>query len=299
MCVCQGEAGVVVPDDGYLRKAQDLLHQHNALLIADEVQTGLARTGKMLCQDWDGFRADITVLGKALSGGMYPVSAVLANDDIMLTIGRGEHGSTYGGNPLAARVGLAALKVCGGVGGHDAGHTCAITVPVFNGASTTCAVHFVAAGKLFCAMLNLLLLVSCWRMPRQVACCQTSMYLGCVQHLTALHHVIVGSDPQVLVDEKLADNAERLGHIFRRELSNIKSDRVKLVRGRGLLNALVINEKDGVSAWEVCLKLRDNGLLTKPTHGDTIRLAPPLVLTEEQLMEAADIIRKTLISFDN
>eukprot|EP00877_Chromochloris_zofingiensis_P012270 jgi/Chrzof1/7297/Cz02g18080.t1 len=209
----QGEAGVVVPDDGYLRKAQDLLHQHNALLIADEVQTGLARTGKMLCQDWDGFRADITVLGKALSGGMYPVSAVLANDDIMLTIGRGEHGSTYGGNPLAARVGLAALKV--------------------------------------------------------------------------------------LVDEKLADNAERLGHIFRRELSNIKSDRVKLVRGRGLLNALVINEKDGVSAWEVCLKLRDNGLLTKPTHGDTIRLAPPLVLTEEQLMEAADIIRKTLISFDN
>lgn len=208
----QGEAGVVVPDDGYLAKAQQLLKKHNALLIADEVQTGLARTGKLMCQDWDGVKADILILGKALSGGMYPVSAVLANDDVMLTIGRGEHGSTYGGNPLAARVGKAALEV--------------------------------------------------------------------------------------LVEEKLADRAQHLGELFRQQLRDIKSDRVKTVRGRGMLNALVIQEKDGVSAWEVCLKLRDNGLLTKPTHGDTIRLAPPLVLTDEQCMEAADVIKKTILSYD-
>ncbi|KAF6253291.1 ornithine transaminase [Scenedesmus sp. NREL 46B-D3] len=208
----QGEAGVVIPDEGYLAKAQQLLRKHNALLIADEVQTGLARTGKLMCQDWDGIKADIIVLGKALSGGMYPVSAVLANDDVMLTIGRGEHGSTYGGNPLAARVGKAALEV--------------------------------------------------------------------------------------LVEEGLADRAQHLGELFRQQLRGIKSERVAAVRGRGMLNALVIQEKDGISAWEVCLKLRDNGLLTKPTRGDTIRLAPPLVLTDEQCMEAADIIRKTILSYD-
>jgi ornithine--oxo-acid transaminase len=208
----QGEAGVVIPQDNYLAKAQQLLKKHNALLIADEVQTGLARTGKLMCQDWDGIKADIVVLGKALSGGMYPVSAVLANDDVMLTIGRGEHGSTYGGNPLAARVAMASL--------------------------------------------------------------------------------------QVLVDEKLADRANHLGDIFRRELRNIPSQRVKTVRGRGMLNALVIQERDGVSAWDVCLRLRDNGLLTKPTHGDTIRLAPPLVLTDEQCLEAADIIKRTILSYD-
>jgi len=208
----QGEAGVVIPDDGYLQGCKDLLQKHNALLICDEVQTGLARTGKMLCQAWDGVRADITILGKALSGGMYPVSAVLADDPVMLTIGRGQHGSTYGGNPLAAAVGLASLKV--------------------------------------------------------------------------------------LVEEGLADRALKLGEIFRKELRSIDSPRVKTVRGRGLLCALVINQKDGIGAWEVCMRLRDNGLLTKPTHGDTIRLAPPLVLTEEQCLEAADIIRRTIKSFD-
>eukprot|EP00879_Flechtneria_rotunda_P020576 GHRR01021651.1.p1 GENE.GHRR01021651.1~~GHRR01021651.1.p1 ORF type:complete len:167 (+),score=44.73 GHRR01021651.1:447-947(+) len=165
-----------------------------------------------MCQEWDGIKGDIVVLGKALSGGMYPVSAVLANDDIMLTIGRGEHGSTYGGNPLAARVAMAAL--------------------------------------------------------------------------------------QVLVEEKLADRAEHLGKLFREQLQKTPSDRVKAVRGRGMLNALVIKEQDSISAWDVCLKLRDNGLLTKPTQGDTIRLAPPLVLTDEQCLEAADIIKKTIMSFD-
>eukprot|EP00879_Flechtneria_rotunda_P000654 GHRR01000768.1.p1 GENE.GHRR01000768.1~~GHRR01000768.1.p1 ORF type:complete len:453 (+),score=108.72 GHRR01000768.1:129-1487(+) len=208
----QGEAGVVIPQDSYLARAQQLLHKHKALLIADEVQTGLARTGKFMCQEWDGIKGDIVVLGKALSGGMYPVSAVLANDDIMLTIGRGEHGSTYGGNPLAARVAMAAL--------------------------------------------------------------------------------------QVLVEEKLADRAEHLGKLFREQLQKTPSDRVKAVRGRGMLNALVIKEQDSISAWDVCLKLRDNGLLTKPTQGDTIRLAPPLVLTDEQCLEAADIIKKTIMSFD-
>lgn len=208
----QGEAGVIVPDDGYLSKAHDLLKRHGALLIADEVQTGLARTGKMLCQEWDGARADITILGKALSGGMYPISAVLADDDVMLTIRRGQHGSTFGGNPLAAAVGKAALEV--------------------------------------------------------------------------------------LVEEKLADRAERLGRAFRERLSSIPGRRVRAVRGRGLLNALVVGGEGGVSAWDVCLRLRDNGLLTKPTHGDTIRLAPPLVLTEEEIVEAAGVIERTLASFD-
>lgn len=209
----QGEAGVVIPNDGYLAGAQALLRKHNALLIADEVQTGLARTGKLMCQDWDGVKADIVVLGKALSGGMYPVSAVLARDEIMLTIGRGEHGSTYGGNPLAARVGMAALRV--------------------------------------------------------------------------------------LEEEGLAARAQRLGELFRKALREIPSSRVKTVRGRGMLNALVIADKgDGVTAWDVCLKLRDNGLLTKPTHGDTIRLAPPLVLTDEQCLEAADVIKRTLLALD-
>jgi ornithine--oxo-acid transaminase len=208
----QGEAGVVVPQDGYLKEAQKLLKKHGALLIADEVQTGLARTGRMLCCEWDAVKPDILVLGKALSGGMYPVSAVLADDEVMLTIGRGQHGSTYGGNPIAARVATAAL--------------------------------------------------------------------------------------QVLVEENLAERADRLGEVFRKALRAIKSPRLKTVRGRGLLNAIVIEEQGGVSAWEVCLKLRDNGLLTKPTHGDTIRLAPPLVLSEEQVLEAAGIIQRTLESFD-
>jgi ornithine--oxo-acid transaminase len=208
----QGEAGVVVPQDGYLKEAQKMLRQHKALLIADEVQTGLCRTGRMLACDWDGVRPDILVLGKALSGGMYPVSAVLARDEIMLTIQRGQHGSTYGGNPIAAKVGMAALKV--------------------------------------------------------------------------------------LVDEKLAENADKLGAMLRAQLAAIQSPRISLVRGKGLLNALVINEIGGVSAWEVCMKLRDNGLLAKPTQGNIIRFAPPLTVNAAQMQECIEIISNTIKSFD-
>lgn len=204
----QGEAGVVVPNDGYLNECKALLQKHKALLIADEVQTGLARTGRMLCCEWDGVKPDILVLGKALSGGTLPVSAVLANDEIMLTIGRGQHGSTYGGNPVASRVAVAALKV--------------------------------------------------------------------------------------LVEEKLAENAATLGPKFRDALSKIESPLLKGVRGRGLLNAIIIDDTKGVTAWEVCMELMRNGLLTKPTHQNIIRLAPPLVIDEAQLGEATDIISKVL-----
>ncbi|KAI8469815.1 MAG: ornithine aminotransferase [Monoraphidium minutum] len=210
----QGEAGVIIPDDGYLSQAHALLRSHGALLIADEVQTGLARTGRMLAQEWDGARADITILGKALSGGMYPVSAVLADDDVMLTIGRGEHGSTFGGNPLAAAVAKASLEV--------------------------------------------------------------------------------------LVDEGLAARADALGAALRARLASIRSPRIKAVRGRGLLCAVVIDASlDGVGAWDVCVKLRDAGLLTKPTHGEAIRLAPPLVMSDEQLQEAADVIEAAVLAFDS
>ena len=205
----QGEAGVVVPEDGYLAKCHALLKKHNALLIADEVQTGLARTGKMLCCEWDGVKPDLLVLGKALSGGTMPVAAVLADDEVMLTIKRGQHGSTYGGNPVASRVAVAAL--------------------------------------------------------------------------------------QVLVDEKLAENAATLGPKFRDALQKIDSPLLKAVRGRGLLNAIVIDDTHkGVTAWEVCLELMREGLLTKPTHRNIIRLAPPLVINEEQLMEATGVIGKVL-----
>eukprot|EP00455_Lapot_gusevi_P049759 TRINITY_DN7113_c0_g1_i6.p1 TRINITY_DN7113_c0_g1~~TRINITY_DN7113_c0_g1_i6.p1 ORF type:complete len:434 (+),score=171.72 TRINITY_DN7113_c0_g1_i6:88-1389(+) len=204
----QGEAGVVVPDHGYLSKCAQLCKQHGALFIADEIQTGLARTGRMLAIDHENIRPDILILGKALSGGVFPVSAVLAPSDIMLTIRPGQHGSTYGGNPLACRVGIAALEV--------------------------------------------------------------------------------------LREEKLAENADKMGEIFRRELRSIKSDMVELVRGKGLLNAIVIKPQNGKSAWDLCLKFRDNGLLAKPTHGTIIRLAPPLVINEQQTYEAADIIRKSV-----
>lgn len=207
----QGEAGVVVPDPGYLSGAHALLKQHKALLIADEVQTGLCRTGRMLACDWEGVKPDILVLGKALSGGMYPVSAALANDEIMLTIGRGQHGSTYGGNPVAAKVALAALKV--------------------------------------------------------------------------------------LQEERLAENSERLGAILRRELAAIPSPLVSKVRGKGLLDALVIDESHGVTAYDVCMRLRDNGLLAKPTQKNVIRFAPPLVMSEPQLNECVGIIRSTILSF--
>lgn len=203
----QGEAGVVIPSEGYMRHARDLLHKHNALLIADEVQTGLCRTGKMLACDHDGIKPDILVLGKALSGGLYPVSAVLADDEVMLTIKPGQHGSTYGGNPLAGRVGIAALEV--------------------------------------------------------------------------------------LQEERMAENSVRMGHMLRQGLESMQSKYIGGVRGRGLLSAVVINETDSVSAWDVCLKLRDNGLLTKPTHGNIIRLAPPLCITEAQMGEALEVFRKT------
>ncbi len=207
----QGEAGVHVPDDGYLAGAFKLCKENNVLFLGDEIQTGLARTGKMLCCDYESVRPDILILGKALSGGVLPVSAVLANDEIMLTIKPGEHGSTYGGNPLACRVAVAALDV--------------------------------------------------------------------------------------LKEEKLAENAFYLGNIFREELSAINSPRISLVRGKGLLNAIVVTPKEGKEAWDLCLALRHNGLLAKPTHGDKIRFAPPLVITEEQLLECVDIIRKTIAAF--
>ena len=208
----QGEAGVFVPDEGYLKKAYELCKSKNVLFIADEVQTGIARTGRLLACDHEGVHPDILVLGKAMSGGMMPVSSVLANDDIMLCIKPGEHGSTYGGNPIAARVSIAALEV--------------------------------------------------------------------------------------VRDEKLAENAEKLGQVFRDRISKIHSDMIELVRGKGLLNAVVIKPKNGKTAWDVCLKLRDKGLLAKPTHQHIIRFAPPLVINKMELMEAIGIIENTIAEFE-
>lgn len=208
----QGEAGVYVPDKGYLKKAYELCSSKNVLFIADEVQTGIARTGKLLACDHEGVRPDILILGKALSGGVLPVSAVLADDDIMLTIKPGEHGSTFGGNPLACKVAMAALDV--------------------------------------------------------------------------------------IKDEKLAENAERLGEIFRSELSNIKSDMIELVRGKGLLNAVVIKPGNGKEAWDVCLAMKEKGVIAKPTHGHIIRFAPPLIITEAQILEATGLIREAFELFE-
>lgn len=210
----QGEAGVVVPDEGYLAGVRKLCSKYNVLFIADEVQTGIARTGKMLACDFEVARPDILILGKALSGGVLPVSAVLADDDVMLCIKAGEHGSTFGGNPLACKVAQAALEV--------------------------------------------------------------------------------------VLDEKLAENAEVLGEVFRTELRNRIGglNIVSLVRGKGLLNAIVINDtEDSSTAWDMCMALRDNGLLAKPTHGNIIRFAPPLVISKEQLLECIDIIESTLKTF--
>ncbi|MEA3477183.1 MAG: ornithine--oxo-acid transaminase [Bacteroidota bacterium] len=207
----QGEAGVFVPDDGYLTEAFKLCKSKNVLFIADEVQTGIARTGKLLACDHEGVKPDMLILGKALSGGVYPVSAVLANDDIMLCIKPGQHGSTFGGNPIAAKVAITALEV--------------------------------------------------------------------------------------INDEKLAENAEKLGQIFRKELKKIDSDMIELVRGKGLLNAIIIKPKDGKTAWDVCVKMKDNGLLAKPTHDHIIRFAPPLVINEEQLFEAIQIIKESIQYF--
>jgi len=210
----QGEAGVYVPDEGYLKKCFDICKANNVLFIADEIQSGLGRSGKRLACDHEGVHPDVLILGKALSGGTYPVSAVLANDDIMLCIKPGQHGSTYGGNPIAAKVGIAALTV--------------------------------------------------------------------------------------LKEEKLSENSERLGKLLLKELKAIQADNpelVKLVRGKGLFCAMVIAERNGKTAWDVCIELMNNGLLAKPTHGDTIRFAPPLVITEEQVMDCVAIVRKTLKKF--
>lgn len=212
----QGEAGVFVPDEGYLKKAKDLCKKHNVLFIADEVQTGIARTGKMICCDHEEVKPDILVLGKALSGGMYPVSAVLANKNIMGVIKPGQHGSTFGGNPLACAVAISALDV--------------------------------------------------------------------------------------VLEENLADKAASLGTLFRSEIEKIAINYplIKLVRGKGLLNAIVINDSpESTTAWDLCLLLKENGLLAKPTHGNIIRLAPPLVITEEQLLECVKIIEKSLYQFTN
>ncbi len=209
----QGEAGINVPDEGYLSKAYQMCKEKNVLFIADEVQTGLARTGKLLACDWENVHPDILILGKAISGGVLPVSAVLADDEIMLTILPGEHGSTYGGNPLAARVAVEALKV--------------------------------------------------------------------------------------LVEEHLAENAQRLGEIFRAEMRKLQqeTDIIELVRGKGLLNAVVIRPKNGKTAWDVCLKMIEYGVLAKPTHEHIIRFAPPLVITEKQLMDAIERIKKAILEF--
>lgn len=208
----QGEAGVYVPEDGYLKASFDLCKKKNVLFIADEVQTGIARTGKMLAVDHEGVRPDVLILGKAVSGGVFPVSAVLADDDIMLVIKPGEHGSTYGGNPLACKVAVAAL--------------------------------------------------------------------------------------QVVKDENLEENAENMGKIFREELSSIKSDMIELVRGKGLLNAVIIKPKNGKTAWDVCVAMKENGLIAKPTHGHIIRFAPPLTINETQLREAIEIIKNTFKQFE-
>lgn len=211
----QGEAGVFVPNDGYLAQAYALCKENNVLFIADEVQTGIARTGKLLAVDHENIKPDVLVLGKALSGGMYPVSAVLANDDIMGVIKPGQHGSTFGGNPLAAAVAMAALDV--------------------------------------------------------------------------------------VIDEKLAENAEQMGVLFRKKINEYiqQSNICTLVRGKGLLNAIVINDtEESDTAWNICLRLRDNGLLAKPTHGNIIRFAPPLVMNEEQILDCVRIITDTLKEFE-
>lgn len=209
----QGEAGVYVPQDGYLKAAEKLCRQHNVLLMMDEIQTGMARTGKMLASDHENVKPDLLILGKALSGGVLPISLVLANDEIMLVIKPGEHGSTFGGNPLAAAVVVEAL--------------------------------------------------------------------------------------QVVKDEQLAENAERLGKVFRARMTDLmkRTNKITLVRGKGLLNAIVINDSpQSETAWNICMSFAEHGLLAKPTHGNIIRLAPPLVITEEQLHECCDIIEKVIVS---
>ena len=208
----QGEAGVLIPDEGYLAKAKQLCEEANVLFIGDEIQTGLARTGKMLACDHENVRPDILILGKALSGGMLPVSAVLADDEIMLTIKPGEHGSTYGGNPLACKIAMVSL--------------------------------------------------------------------------------------QILKDENLAENAATLGEVLRTELAALQSKHISLIRGKGLLNAIIIKHSNPNAAWDLCMQMKENGLLAKPTHGDKIRFAPPLVITKKQIVECVEIIGESLSVLD-
>ena len=208
----QGEAGVIIPDEGYLKTCSEMCKAANVLFIADEIQSGIARTGKMLACDHEDVKPDILILGKALSGGMYPVSAVLCNDEIMLCIKPGQHGSTYGGNPLGCKVAITALNV--------------------------------------------------------------------------------------VVEEKLAQNSAELGKLLMSELKSIDSNIITLIRGKGLFIAMVIKEKNGKTAWDVCVKLAENGLLAKPTHGDIIRFAPPLVITKEQVLDCANIIKTTVKQLD-
>ena len=208
----QGEAGVVVPDDGYLSKAKQLCEAYNVLFIADEIQTGLGRTGKMLACDHENVKPDILILGKALSGGVLPVSAVLADDEIMMTIKPGEHGSTYGGNPLACAVAIESLKV--------------------------------------------------------------------------------------LKEENMVNNAAEMGNLFREELQKLNSRFISVIRGKGLLNAIVIDHINKDAAWELCIELKENGLIAKPTHGDKIRFAPPLLITKQQILECVDIINDSLKCLD-
>lgn len=209
----QAEAGVFVPDEGYLKKAAELCKKYNVLFIADEVQTGLGRTGKLLACDHENVRPDILILGKAVSGGVYPVSCVLADDEIMLTIKPGEHGSTYGGNPIAARVAMAAIDV--------------------------------------------------------------------------------------IIDEKLVENSNRMGEIFRKEMKSVESKMIEIVRGKGLLNAIAVKPNNGKTAWDVCLRLKENGLIAKPTHEHIIRFTPPLIITEPEMMEAIEIIKRTFHEFED
>jgi ornithine--oxo-acid transaminase len=208
----QGEGGVVVPQEGYLKKVQGLCKKHNVLLIVDEVQTGLGRTGRLLCSDYENVKPDILILGKSLSGGLYPVSCVLASNEVMLVIRPGQHGSTYGGNPLACRVAKTALEV--------------------------------------------------------------------------------------IKEENLVENSYNMGMLLRKKLKRINSRLISEVRGKGLMNALVYNEGEWGTAWDFCLRLRDNGLLTRPTRDNIVRLAPPLCIKKKQIDEAISIIRKTLKSFE-
>ncbi len=212
----QGEAGVYVPSEGYLKRAKELCEKHNVLFIADEIQSGIARTGKLLAVDHEDVKPDMVTLGKAISGGVYPVSAVLAKNEVMDVIKPGQHGSTFGGNPVAAAVAIASLEV--------------------------------------------------------------------------------------VRDEKLAENSDKLGNLFRRELNNYirNSKVVDRVRGKGLMNAIIINDtEDSSTAWDICVALKDNGLLAKPTHGNIIRFTPPLVITEEQILDCVSIITKTLETFED